>query len=83
MQEGTYFIQRPYIEARCTPLRDGGWRVDSIRGTTEHPGTGDPYLAVDRHLEQTISAPAPEPETVNGRPASRDASDGIESDDER
>lgn len=46
-------IREPFIEARCEPIRSGGWRVISSRGTTEHPAVGDPYLAVDRHIART------------------------------
>jgi hypothetical protein len=52
---GEITIRQPYIEARCTPLPDGGWRVDSIRGTTDHPSVGDPYLALERHMDATIT----------------------------
>lgn len=50
---GERVIRRPYIEARCTPLPAGGWRVDSIRGVTEHPHAGDPWIALDLHIEAT------------------------------
>lgn len=50
---GTCVIREPLIEANCEPMRDGGWRVTSARGVTEHSKTGDPYLAVSRHVEAT------------------------------
>jgi hypothetical protein len=56
---GTHIIRTPYIEARCTPLREGGWRVDSIRGTTDHPHVGDPYLALERHMDVTATVDGP------------------------
>jgi hypothetical protein len=53
MSTGTRIIREPFIEARCEPLQDGGWRVTSARGCTEHRAAGDPHLALDLHIKAT------------------------------
>lgn len=47
---GTTIIREPFVEARCVPLRAGGWRVTTTHGTTEHPHASDPRQALDLHF---------------------------------
>lgn len=55
MIAGTVVIREPYIEATCTPRREGGWIVESGRGKTEHPAAGDAWVAFDLHVKETAS----------------------------